>query len=458
MPEHIKITKSLDGLKAFMMLLKSEDKDILSEAKLYDCLAREGIVSGIKSDVIRGILNNPVYGEDILIAEGIEPVNGEDGSITYHFDINRESKPNILEDGSVDFRNLDIIENVSKGKILCTITPAAKGTPGKNIEGKILKAIDGKTKKIPKGKNVDITEDGLSLIASIDGQVMFLDGKISVFATYEVPADVDNSTGNIKFVGNVLVRGNVLSGFEIDAGGFVEVWGVVEGAVIKAGADIILRRGMHGLDKGILISGGDIISGYIEHGTAYADNDIKADAIMHSQIRCYNRIELSGRKGLLVGGTAKAGKEVIAKVIGSPMSTVTEIEVGLDPGLKEQYKNLKEELQSLQNDLKKASQVISLLQKMQIAGPLQDDKSEMLGKSIRTRIFLNSRINDVKKEISDIELKMQEEAKGTVTSHSIIYPGTNVTIGSAVLNVKNPLHYCTLYKDNADVRVGPIRA
>ena len=62
------------------------------------------------------------------------------------------------------------------------------------------------------------------------------------FASYEVQADVDPTTGNIYFVGNVIIRGNVLSGFSVEAGGNVEVWGVVEGAVIKAGGDIISKK------------------------------------------------------------------------------------------------------------------------------------------------------------------------------------------------------------------------
>lgn len=74
-----------------------------------------------------------------------------------------------------------------------------------------------------RGRNVYSGEDGLSLYSEIDGQVMYIDGKLSVFSTYEVPADVDNSTGNINFVGNLSVRGNVLSGFVVEVGGNVEV-------------------------------------------------------------------------------------------------------------------------------------------------------------------------------------------------------------------------------------------
>ncbi|HHV60370.1 MAG TPA: DUF342 domain-containing protein [Clostridiaceae bacterium] len=452
-----KIILSLDKMQAFVVLSRPEGGKPLGEDDLLKLLSSEGVVHGIKKEVIQDLGQNPVYDTNVLVAEGDPPVNGRDGKVIFHFDLNRNYTPIILEDGNVDFRNLNIIETVTKGQKLCTIVPPTEGIPGKTVTGNTLKALNGKKVKIPKGKNVELSEDELSLIASIDGQVQYLDGKVSVFATYEVPADVDNSTGNIKFIGNVVVRGNVLSGFEIEAGGFVEVWGVVEGAVIKAGADIIIRRGVHGLGKGYLEAGGDVVSTYIENSTVNARNNIKADAIMHSQVRCGNRIELSGRKGLLVGGSAKAGKAISAKVIGSIMATATEIEVGMDPNLKERYKALRDESAQIQSDLKKTSQVIELLQKLQGIGPLPPEKSEMLSKSIRTRIFLNSRLNVIKSEIAEIEEKMQEEARGTISVYNFLYPGTSVTIGSCKMFVKENLQFCTLYRDGADIRIGPYR-
>ena len=92
------------------------------------------------------------------------------------------------------------------------------------------------------------------------------------------------------------------------------------------------------MGKGILTSGGDVIARYIENSNVEAKNDIKSEAIMHSNVKCGNKLELSGRKGLLVGGSCKVGKEIIAKVIGSHMATVTDIEVGVDPSLRERFK------------------------------------------------------------------------------------------------------------------------
>jgi uncharacterized protein (DUF342 family) len=336
------------------------------------------------------------------------------------------------------------------------LIPPTPGTPGKTVAGTDVPALDGKPVALPRGRNVSISEDGSKLIANISGQISYIDGKVSVFATHEVKADVDNSTGNISFIGNVAVRGNVLSGFTIEAGGNVEVMGVVEGAVIKAGGDIILRRGMQGMGKGILISGGDIIARYIENSNIEARNDIKAEAIMHSNVKCGNKLELSGRKGLLVGGTCKVGKEIVAKVIGSHLATVTDIEVGVDPTVRERFKAVKDEIIQIETDLRKAEQAITILKKMELAGTLTPEKKEMLAKSMRTKVYFSSRLVELKDEFTQLEAKLQQDAYGKIRCYNIIYPGTKVAIGSCMMYVKENLHYCTLYRDGADIRVGPI--
>jgi len=447
---------SPDKMKGFITITPPDNGRMLTLEELKEILNKNGIVHGINNTTLESLVKHPVYNEMICIAEGTPPINGQNGSVKFHFDINRESKPTILEDGKVDFRELNLIQSIEKGQILCTLIPPVKGTPGKTVTGADIAPVEGKPVPLPKGRNVIISDDGQHLIANISGQISYIDGKVNVFATHEVKADVDNSTGNINFIGNVLVRGNVLSGFVVEAGGTVEVMGVVEGAVIKAGGDIILRRGMQGMGKGILISGGDIISRFIENSTVEARNDIKAEAIMHSNIKCGNKLELSGRKGLLVGGTCKVGKEIIAKVIGSHLATVTDIEVGVDPTIRERYKAAKDEIASAESDLRKAEQAIVILKKLEIAGKLTLDKKEMLDKSLRTKLYLTNRIMELKDEITLLESKLQQDAYGKIKCYNVIYPGTKVAIGSCMMHVKENLHYCTLYRDGADVRVGSI--
>lgn len=452
----VKVTVSPDKMKAYVTFTPPDNGRMLTLEEVLDELSKNGVIYGINRTNLETLVKYPVYNEMICIAEGTPPVNGENGKVEFHFDIKRDHRPTILEDGRVDFRELNLIQNIEKGGVLCSLIPPTPGKPGKTVAGTDIPALDGKPAVLPRGRNVVVSEDGTQLVAGIDGQISYIDGKVSVFATHEVKADVDNSTGNINFIGNVVVMGNVLSGFTIEAGGNVEVMGVVEGATIRAGGDIILRRGMQGMGKGILISGGDIIARYIENSNVEARNDIKAEAIMHSNVKCGNKLELSGRKGLLVGGSCKVGKEIIAKVIGSHLATVTEIEVGVDPTVRERYKAVRDEIVQMETDLRKAEQAIAILRKMELSGTITPEKKEMLAKSMRTRVYYSSRLMELKEELGQLEAKLQQEAYGKVRCYDIIYPGTRVAIGSCMMYVKENLHYCTLYRDGADIRVGPI--
>ena len=438
----VSVTVSPDKMKAYVTFTPPDNGRMLTMEEVLDELSKNGVIYGINRTNLETLIKYPVYNEMICIAEGTPPVNGENGRVEFHFDIKRDHRPTILDDGRVDFRELNLIQNIEKGGVLCTLILPSPGIPGKTVTGTDIPAADGKPAVLPKGRNVAVSEDGTKLIANISGQISYIDGKVSVFATHEVKADVDNSTGNINFIGNVVVMGNVLSGFTIEAGGSVEVMGVVEGAVIRAGGDIILRRGMQGMGKGILVSGGDIIARYIENSNIEARNDIKAEAIMHSNVKCGNKLELSGKKGLLVGGTCKVGKEIIAKVIGSHLATVTDIEVGVDPTVRERYKAVREEIVQMETDLRKAEQAIAILKKMEMTGTLTPDKKEMLAKSQRTKVYYSSRL--------------QQDAFGKIRCYDVIYPGTKVAIGSCMMYVKENLQYCTLYRDGADIRIGPV--
>lgn len=452
----VNVMVSPDKMKAYISFTPPDNGRMLTVEEVLEALAKNGVIYGINRTNLEAVVKYPVFNELICVAEGVPPVNGQNGKVEFHFDINRESKPTILEDGRVDFRELNLIQSAEKDQVLCTLLPPVPGTPGKTVYGTDLPALDGKPAVLPRGRNVVVSEDGKSLLAGISGQISYIDGKVSVFATYEVQADVDNSTGNINFIGNVSIRGNVLSGFVVEAGGNVEVMGVVEGAVIKAGGDIILRRGMQGMGKGILVSGGDIIARYIENSNIEARNDIKAEAIMHSNVKCGNKLELSGRKGLLVGGTCKVGKEIVAKVIGSHLATVTDIEVGVDPSIRERYKAVKEEIIQMETDLRKAEQAITILKKLEMANALTPEKKEIMARSIRTRAYFTTRIQELKDEMNVLDAKLQQEAYGKIRCYNFIYPGTKVAIGSCMMYVKENLQYCTLYRDGADIRVGAI--
>lgn len=451
------VNTSPDLLKAYVRLRNIENSNMpFTKDEIITTLKSKGISFGINEEAIMELVSSPVFDCNILVAEGQNPTNGANGKVIYEIDISKNNAPTITADGKVDYRELNLIKNVTAQTVLCRLEPPVMGIDGLNVKGERIKCINGKSAALPRGKNVHPSEDGQSLIAAIDGQVDFQDdGTLNVFATYEVKDDVDNSVGNICFIGNVVIRGNVLSGFSIEAKGNVEVWGVVEAATIIAKGKIILRKGISGLGKGRLESESDIVAKYIESSIVTAKGNIDSEAIMHSTVRCGGNLVVSGRKGLLVGGTTRVGREVTARVIGSPMAIATEIEAGLDPAVRERYKAIKEEMTQIESDIKKAEQAVTLLKKLEQAASLSEDKKELLVKSTRTKIFLSSRYMELENEKTSLDEILQENFPSKIKASDYIYPGTRVAIGSSMMYVKEVLQNCTLYRDGADIRVGP---
>ena len=55
---------------------------------------------------------NPEYGRHIVIAEGIEPENGKMEN-DFKIEMSADKKPTILEDGTVDYKELNYVLSVT---------------------------------------------------------------------------------------------------------------------------------------------------------------------------------------------------------------------------------------------------------------------------------------------------------------------------------------------------------
>lgn len=447
----VKVSK--DKMKAYIVVTKPiGGKEITKEA-IMEALNQNNVVFNINEYEIEKAVDKKIYDKEILVAEGIEPQPGKDAELVYHFDTSTEKSIGIDKDGRIDYHELSLIKNVKAGDKLVTLIPHTQGIPGKNTAGEQVPGKDGKKLALPRGKNVNVSEDGLEITAAVDGEVKIIDGKVNVFSVYEVKHNVDNSTGNIRFNGKVVVMGNVLTGFIIEAEGDVEVYGVVEGAQIKSKGSIILHRGIQGMNRGELYCEGDLIAKFIENSKIDVKGNIKSDAIMHSQVTCGKKLEATGRKGLLVGGTFKVGEEIKAKVVGSPMATVTELEVGISPIMRKKYDEIKNELKQINDNLDKTAKAVDLLTKMSRNMELPEDKRVLLSKSVQLKLQLQKKQEQIMKEQNELEEYFEELSKGKIKVYDVIYPGSRIIIGSSTMHIKDSLKFVSFCRVNAEIKM-----
>ncbi len=374
-----------------------------------------------------------------LIALTHKPQNGEDAILNLHFKSFKDNKPQILEDGTVDYKQLNTVCNIKKGSVLVTKIPATSGEDGVNVLGQIIKARPGKDKPIPQGKNTMVDDEGLHLIATANGQVGINEwGKVEVNPILEV-RDVDYHTGNIDFIGTVIVKGRVYDGFEVKAAENIEVFGIVGSAYLQAGKDVVLHHGLAGKDKGFIKAGQNIHAKFIENGILDAGENIKInEAVMHSRIMAEGQVEVEGRKGLIVGGLIQAGKLIIGKTIGSEFATRTVLEVGIRPKLRDEIAELEKEKALCVNNLDKTNKGISLLKGiLEKGGKLPSDKEDILRKLLITYQQLLNKQKELENIMTGLKKEIVESKNGRVIVKEVVFPGVIITIGNTSLPVRD---------------------
>lgn len=446
------INISKDKMQATLFLDAFDEN--LSVEQIMASLSEKGIRSGIKQDIIEEIVRNKRLYMEYIIAEGIQPTKPFAGRVEYFFKTSKDIKPMVDPDGNVDYKNLSLISNVKKGDLLARLMPAVDGQPGVNVLGEPIFPPKPKPLYIRGAKNTAFNETKTELYAAKNGMVMLVDGVVMVNDVYQVPNNVGTSTGNINFEGNVIVSGNVLTGFEVTASGDIEVFGVVEGANLKAGGNIILHSGISGMGRATLEAEGNLMTKYIEQSNVKVRGDIHANAILHSEVRCGGSVVVEGKKALISGGKIISGKYVETLTLGSHMGTLTEIEVGVNPVIAEEYEELKKSIPKYKNELEQIEKVIVLLNKRrEISGTLEDDKKEMYASAVKNKVVLSTHLQKIEKEFKTLEDEMQINTIGEIRVSGTLYSGCKLSINHVNRNISDDVRAVKFIREGADLRM-----
>lgn len=209
------------------------------------------VSAGVDWSAVDRMIQGKQYDRGQIIAQGVPPKPGKDAVIRELIKVDSDLAPVVKQDGKADYRNVDNIHQVKKGDVLAVKEPMVPGQPGEDIFGKALPAQAAKDAQFKLGANTAVSEDGLSLVASVGGFVYHNAGALCVGVTYTLKGDVDFHTGNLHYHGDIQVLGSVKEGFTVEADGNVIVEGAVEGAeVVSHGGSVEIKGGVFGHGKG----------------------------------------------------------------------------------------------------------------------------------------------------------------------------------------------------------------
>ena len=300
---------------------------------------------------------------------------------------------------------------------------------------------------------MELSEDHTELRSLVEGHASLIDGQVFVSDVYIVPANVDNSTGNIEYSGSVEIKGNVNSGFTVEAGGNITVGGIVEGATLKAGGDIVVARGIHGMSKALLQAGKSVTVKFIENAEVYSDESINTDSILHSNVSAKYEVRVQGKKGFISGGKIRAGSKVLTQTLGSEMGASTRIEVGVSTAMKKKAHDLGEKQKELEAEQGKMEPTITGIGKKVAEGMVLPEEKMVFLKSVaKAYQDVKKQLLEVAKEKAKLDEEMEIAENASIVVKGDLYSGCLVTISGAQRSITDKYSCTKLVKDGADVR------
>ncbi|HEX9060134.1 MAG TPA: FapA family protein [Clostridia bacterium] len=456
--DRITVDVSSDGLKAYITLAVMEnefegDRLLSLVDEIQSKLSAMGIVFGIKKEVL---INNLVNNKQILIAEGIAPVNGEDSIIRlYDF---KEPKPEIKEDGNADHYELNLINKVVSGEWLGERLDPTGGIPGKSVMGNTIMPLPGKMYPILYDKNSvkEVYENGKSTLYALkSGAVAMTGGLIGISNHLQISGDVDFSTGNVDFNGFLTVNGTIADNFSVTANKDVEILGDYGVGSIK---EIISREGRIYIKGGIAGKNRSTIKSRMDIYTKFvSDANIVCEGSVHIGFYCLNstitakEVILDSPNGQIIGGNIRAEIRVIASVLGSSSEKRTVISItGFNRSLlREKLEKLIPKIEEIKNSIAKVKQTISSYSD---SNDLTREQKALYMDTLDTYSHLGINLKELEYERRTLTGYLMARGEGEISILRKAYPNTVIEIKSVIKEIDKILLSTTFYFKDGEVK------
>lgn len=432
MPEE-KGTKSIqvslknNGMEAYVKVSIIDPDDSYGIEQIMEALKEKGVTQGLDVQAIANIVENREYDLDILVAKGTAPTLGTAGYFEYFFDQSVDSKPRILEDGSVDYYAMTRIVTVNQGEKIIEYHPSTPGQNGVDVTGKEIKAAPVKDLPIIKGKGFNLSEDRRIYTAALTGRIEMQNDRLLITNVLEIKEDIDYLQGDVHFKGDLMIYGSVASGMFIEADGNITIRGHVEGATIMAGKDIIFESGMQGAGKGTVIAGGSISGKFFEQVDMKAEKEITANAIMNCFVDAGQSITVTGKRGIILGGSVSALELIKASIIGNTAQIKTSVNAGIPKDMSTMIKEFSEKITQRQNRSEQIADAMEMIEERETIGQKNSFEAQKLA-LMRAKININSEIAELQQQKALLLSKYQRSQDAKIIVEKTIYPQTTVSV------------------------------
>ena len=444
-----------DSMSATVFVTQPKEGETVTTEDVAVYLRANGVLAGIIYSEIEKLVNEKTYYKDVVVAKGRNVVETKNGYYEFLFSTGEIKHPTIRSDGSVDYQSMSVIQSVSPGDVLAVYHPAVPGSSGLDVKNREIRCKPAKELPAIKGSGFDVSFDGNTYTANMEGRVEYDNYKLHVRDMYELRKDLDLVIGRIDFRGDVIVHGNVRSGTFIRATKTVTVEGSVEAATIIAEGDIVLKKGMQGGKKAKLISGGNIYANFIEFTEVKAKGNVEANIILNSVISAGKSVVVRGRRGAIIGGINYSVGQMSASQAGNKAEVKTVLASGISDDYNKRHHLLSSKAESARVSIRKTENEIEQIRDVRITNDPRDVKDAKISQ-LKRRLKRDERLLEhVVKELKEIENTISVGDEASVSIEDTVNPGVTVRIDDKEMKINSTLQHVKFYRPtgSSDIEV-----
>lgn len=416
----------------------TEEVSSVNASDLQEALQKAGVCFGIWSDALYQISEYKTLNKWVTVAKGEQPGEGRDGYVLCHF--NKDgTKANLKEDlrGRVNIKDMNLIQNVTAGDVLCELIGPETGRSGTTVKGEEILGKIGSPGKLPSGKGIETSPDGNKLVAAIDGMVVWSDSEVNVEPVYMVDK-VDSSTGNIRFNGSVVVNGEVGDGYEVHAQEDVTVAMSVGRVIITAGGNIRIAGGILGQEKAQVTAQGSLHVKFIQDAQVRARKEIVVeDYIRNSEVTAGGPIVVKSPQGWITGSSISSEVWIYCHTTGHEANPVsTRLIIGHNPALLHERELSKKDLVERIGDFLKLQASLGKLRTLKAKGALTGQQETLYTKILDAVETIKHNLYSIDSRIHGLTEKINAVFSGNIYIDGVANEGTIIMIGKAIREVE----------------------
>jgi uncharacterized protein len=448
-----------DKMKAFYIIHPSKFKKIPTLYEIEENLIKQKIYTMVDKNTLGNDLEkidsdiNQVY--RIKVAQGKEARDGFDEYFTPLIDFEKKAGK-ILEDGSIDFKEIGSIVEIKQRQAILKRIPAEKPEDGFDIYGQKVQGTMKLTDGYKIGNNIVPSIDPNIYASTIDGCLEVTQKTVSVSPISVVKGDVSYESGNIDFHGSVHIKGSVLPGFTVKAKGDIVVGQNVTDAIIEAGGDVTVKLGIEGKGNTIIKAGGKVKANFILNSKIEAIGELQVqDSIINSNIFSNDKIFVTDKHGKIVGGETTALYEIHAKISGVPNENKTVLIVGKSIVIENELLNIKNKLLPIKDKIEEITQKMKsgfgeeiFTNPKGLIAILPPVKKKACIALLTELTTINKEFKKLKEEYRLKENELLFDHEPVIEISSMVYPGTLIKIKKSYRMIEEELHNVKFYEDS----------